>query len=101
MEPAAKMLEVFLADVQLQHFFDHWQEVCQRSDRSQWRRLRRTDDPPRRCQHERVLHHVQRHSAFEQLQCQQTVRTAHDTRRAWRRAIRFQDVSNILGWIDR
>ena len=35
MEFVTKVLKVFLADVQLQYFFDHRREVCQRADCSQ------------------------------------------------------------------
>ena len=33
LEFVAEVLKVFLADLQLEHFFDHRQEVCQRTDR--------------------------------------------------------------------
>src|SRR5436305_8731695 len=72
-----EVLIVFRADLQLQHFFDHWRKVGQRADRTQRRRACRTYHSPRRCQDECVLDSVQRHAAFVQSGRKRAVRTTH------------------------
>ena len=63
LEFVAEVLKVFLADLQLQYFFDHRREVCQRADRSQRRGASGPYEPPCRSQHEGVLNRFQRHAA--------------------------------------
>ena len=67
LEFVAEVLKVFLADLQLQYFFDHRREVRQRADRSQRRSAGGPYEPPRRSQHEGVLNRFQRHAALVQL----------------------------------
>ena len=99
-ESIAEMLKVFLANVQLQDFFDHRQEVCQRADRTQRSRVGAPYHPPRRCQDECVFDCLQWHTALVQLGRQQTIRTTHHSRSARSRTVRFQQPANILARID-
>jgi hypothetical protein len=62
-----EVLKVFLADLQLQYFFNHWREVRQRADRSQRRGPDGPYEPPCRSQYESVLNRFDRHAAFLQL----------------------------------
>lgn len=63
----AEVLKIFLTDLQLQDLFDHRNEVCQRTDRTQRRRTVWPDHSSRRCQNERVLNRFKRHTALVQL----------------------------------
>jgi len=67
LEFLAEVLRVFLADLQLQYFLDHWREVCQRADRSQRRGAGGPYESPCRSQHEGVLNRFQGHAALVQL----------------------------------
>src|SRR5260370_32482738 len=55
LEFVAEVLKVLLADLQLQYFFDHRREVCQRADRSQRRGAGGPYEPPGRGQNEGAL----------------------------------------------
>ena len=64
LEFVAQVLKILLADLQLQYFFDHRREVCQRADCSQRRGAGGPDEPPCRSQHESVLNRFQGHAAL-------------------------------------
>ena len=96
LEFEAEVLKVFLADLQLQHFFNHGREVCQRADRSQRHGVDGPYEPPCRSQNEGVLDRFQGHAAFVQLGREHSIRAAHNTRSAWRRTIGCQEPPDIL-----
>jgi hypothetical protein len=52
------------ADTQARYFFDHGNEIGQRANRVQGRRLGRADQAPRRGQHQGILDDHQRHAAL-------------------------------------
>jgi hypothetical protein len=64
LEFVAKVLKVFLPNLQLQYFFDHRREVCQRADCSQGRGTGGPYEAPCRSQYEGVLDCVQRYAAL-------------------------------------
>ena len=55
LEFEAEVLKVSLADLQLEYFFDHRREVCQRADRSQRRGAGGPYETPGGSQNEGVL----------------------------------------------
>jgi hypothetical protein len=83
------MPKVFLADLQLQYFFDHWREVRQRADRAQRCGTGGPYEPPGRGQHESVLDRLQWHAALVQLGRQYPVCPADDATRPRSHAVSF------------
>jgi len=67
LEFIAEVLKVFLANLQLQNFFDHRQEVRQRANRPERRRIGRPRQTSRRRKNHRIRDRFQRHAAFLQL----------------------------------
>jgi hypothetical protein len=101
LEFVAEVLKVFLSDLQLQDFFDHGREVCQRADRSQRRGAGGPDEAPGRSQYEGVLNCVQRHTALVQLGCQHSIRPADDAASAGSRTIGIQKPADIVALLHR
>lgn len=99
-EVAAEVLEVFPANVELQHLFDHRREVGQRADGTQRSRAGGPHDSPRRSEDERILYRFERHTALVQLVREQTVGTAHDSGGSRRRTISIEKPANIVAPID-
>ena len=96
LEFVAEVLKVFLADLQLQHFFNHRREVRQRPDRSERRGAGGPYEPPCRSQYKGVLNRVQRHAALVQLGRQHPVGTANDTARARSHTVGVQKPAHIV-----
>ena len=96
LEFVAEVLKVFLADLQLQYFFDHRREVCQRADRSQRRGAGGPYESPCRSQYEGVLNRFQGHAALVQLGRQQSVRSADGAARARSHTIGVQKPAHIV-----
>jgi len=96
LEFVAEVLNVFLADLQLQYFFDHRREVCQRADRSQRRSAGGPYEPPCRGQHEGVLNRFQGHTALVQSARQHSIRTADGAARARSHTVGVQKPADIV-----
>ena len=96
MEFVAEVLKVFLADLQLEYFFDHRREVCQRADCSQRRGAGGPYKPPYRSQNEGVINRCQGHAALVQLGRQHPVRAADGAARTRSRTIGVQKPSHIV-----
>ena len=96
LEFVAEVLKVFLADLQLQYFFDHRREVCQRADRSQRRGAGGPYEPSCRSQYEGVLNRFQGHAALVQLGRQQSVRAADGAARARSHTVGIQKPAHIV-----
>ena len=96
LEFVAEVLKVFLADLQLEHFFDHGHEVCQRADRSQRRGAGGPDHAPRRSQNECVLHRFEGHAALVKLGREHSIRPTHGAARARSRTVSFEEPPDIL-----
>jgi hypothetical protein len=96
LEFVTEVLKVFRADLQLQYFFDHRREVCQRADRSQRRGAGGPYEPPCRSQNEGVLNRFQGHAALVQLGREHPVRTADDAARARSRTVGIQKPAYLV-----
>ena len=89
-------MEIVGADTELQHFLDHWQEVRQRANRTQWWRIGPPNQPASCRQDKRVFDDSERDAALEELSRERTVGTANRSDRSRRFAIRLLDTSNIF-----
>src|SRR5450432_1608881 len=96
LELMTEVVKVFLADVQLQYFFDHRREVCQRADRSQRRGAGGPYESPCRGKHEGVLNRFQWHAALVQLGRQHPVRTADGATRTRSQSVGVQKPAHIV-----
>ena len=96
LEFVAEVLEVFRADLELQHLFDHRREVRERWQRPERRSIRRPRRTPRRRKCQRVLDCGWKHAAVIQLSCKDTIRTSNHARGTRRRTIRFENLPHIL-----
>ena len=100
-EFVAEVLKVFLTDLQLQYFFDHGHEVCQRTDRSQRSGAGGPHEAPCRSQYEGVLNRFNRHAALVQLDRQRSVRAADSAAGAGSRTIGIQKPADIAALVHR
>ena len=96
LESVAEVLKVFLSDLQLQYFFDHRREVCQRADDAERRSIGGARQATRGGESQRILDRFQRHAALVQLDGEQTVGAAHHTASAGSRSIGFQKPADIF-----
>ena len=99
LELVAEVLKVFLTDLQLQDLFDHRNEVCQRTDRTQRRGTVWPDHSSRRCQNERVLNRFKRHTALVQLGREDSIRAADGAAGARSRTIGIQKPAYIVALV--
>jgi hypothetical protein len=96
LESLTEVLKVLLADLQVQHLFDHRQEVGQGADRAERRSSGRPYDAARRRQDEGILNHLQRHATLVQLGSEHPVQPTYGAGGARRCTIRVQQLANVV-----
>jgi len=96
LELVAEMVKVLRADAHVQHFFDHRQEISERTNGAQRRGIGGTHQAAHRRQHEGVFDHTHGHAALLELRGQDAVRTTGHAHRTRRLAVRPENLANVL-----